>query len=103
VFLLDSNFSTAVAPYTLITNALAAGSTDLERIMSSNHIIAGNIEVVATGLQFGQLNKTGASVKIPIKTLPGGDIWVAVVVRGAATVGGNITFAEIILGTEIKK
>jgi len=103
VFLLDSNFATAVAPYTLITAALASGSTDLDRIMSANHIVAGNTEVVASGLQFGQLNKTGAAVKIPIKTLPGGDIWVAVVVRGLASVGGNITFAEIILGTEIKK
>ena len=103
VFLLNSNFSTAVAPYTAFTSAFAAGATDLERIMSVNHIVAGNTEVVATGLHFGQLNKTGAAVRIPISTLPTGDIWVAVVVRTAATVAATITFAEIILGLEIKK
>lgn len=103
VFLLNSNFSTPVAPYTTLTLAFAAGATDIERIMSANHIVAGNTEVIATNFHFGQLNKTGAAVRIPINTLPTGDIWVAVVVRTAPTTAATITFAEIILGLEIKK
>lgn len=100
VFLLNSNLTTTVAPYTLFATGNAI---DLKRIMSANHIVAGNTEVITTGYHFGQLNKNGAAIRIPICTLSTGDIWVAVVVRAVATTAANINCAEIILGLEIKK
>ena len=101
VILLNSNLFTVPAPYTSF--AVSGPNNDLDRVMSLNTILAGSSTSIGVGQQFAQLNKTGAAVRIPISTLPAGDIWVAVVVRTATTNAANITFSEIMLGLEIKR
>ena len=101
VILLNSNLFTVPAPYTSF--AVSGPNNDLDKIMSLNTILAGSSTSIGVGQQFAQLNKTGAAVRIPISTLPTGDIWVAVVVRTATTNGANLTFSEIMLGLEIKR
>ena len=101
VILLNSNLFTVPAPYTSF--AVSGPNNDLDKIMSLNTILAGSSTSIGVGQQFAQLNKTGAAVRIPINTLPTGDIWVAVIVRGAVTTFQNIALSEITLGLEIKR
>ena len=102
VILLKSNLFATLAPYAAIN--VSGPNNDLDRVMSINTLTGANcFSTIGVGQQFGQLNKTGAAVRIPINTLPTGDIWVAVIVRGAVTTFQNIALSEITLGLEIKR